>query len=1143
MVQNVKTTGVLTPQRVRSFSESRGTPSRAVYAELSDAHASITGRHTSNWAPLPPGWARDQPVAVANAKSTPLECVARLSSPSTGSAADVVYGHEVAARGSDHVEAILPSSNRPPRNGSVSSMGSPEIPVSEIGEIGSKFPGIARHGSSVDAETFQRWKNQERNTQVDSSKRRSRSLGHLPEVVDSSTRDETDSLPQNNTMSDIYQSYARENTENARVPPDLWTTTASETSEVSAEIPIEIEHERATPIQASVTHIRGPELPPNNSYESFQAWIGGTQSLDGSEVNIPATRNSIASVALFDTDGLVASRPLFETDLANFEERVAQELETSSNVNLIADHSDAIMDVHGNVFHPAGRLSLEFTPQAGHEGRLGRETSQASTSTTYSQYHQRRFGYSPYPELEANWQPQENLMISRTRSGTPPLLFGSRAIEKSQHSGRVPFDVESEQDWETVEGLSRQETRRAVFHGTVSSHADYSSSSSEMRSRGLPPGVQVLPHPPHPRYAQSWNVQRDQGTGKIILLPEHSGDADQVHANNSSNPALGTRRLLSNYHHPSPLSEQQAGHFNSSPLSLKPEHGSPDTVYSASVSPYGPTFDFSALNHDPPPASDSVSCSEDDSSFLEMASRSEQARKHESPQLSRKDQSSAWVSTDDDGNEDVFVDECARHGSFAQMVSAGPKGNVTGTPQGTGAREVGSSLANASSPNRDLLSSPYPGVSPVAVVAEIESAKKSYRRTIDGSLDTIRTASSDALFQSLHEAPSSRYSQPLLDDGVTALPTVLSNLPPEVLEHRQHLIDHNLLPGPKALHVAEVKHKSAPLAFLADIKDATTATGAALGRQFHHIFPFPRAQLRQRSPQRRAAGQDPTDTDFELSDIHSAQSGNMKISQRNKDARKRKVSDSEESNSSPKPKATSGSASLLSVFSTGPHDGVTTSSEPVDLDGVTVHPTTTANFYDRARKQPSIKSVTRATLGTASKYRVHKTTPKKPAHGVHAARPPLGSPQHLAQLRERVGKVWQPLYVDLPGRGHSVSEVLGSLRSIPRCEPPAGYNREDLPVAHADDPHLHRVPRVRSPEKREKYQKDISRLFLVLCVICPPLWLVYGCGLMDGVMDWCSRGDVTEMGKTEKVIALTLGGIVLIAAIAGMIIGFMYAAR
>jgi len=53
----------------RSLSETRATPSRAVFSELSDAHASINGRRTSNWPSLSPGWAKDQPVAPGNTKS------------------------------------------------------------------------------------------------------------------------------------------------------------------------------------------------------------------------------------------------------------------------------------------------------------------------------------------------------------------------------------------------------------------------------------------------------------------------------------------------------------------------------------------------------------------------------------------------------------------------------------------------------------------------------------------------------------------------------------------------------------------------------------------------------------------------------------------------------------------------------------------------------------------------------------------------------------------------------------------------------------------------------------------------------------------------------------------------------------------
>jgi len=70
---------------------------------------------------------------------------------------------------------------------------------------------------------------------------------------------------------------------------------------------------------------------------AHQAWIGGAQSEAGSEENIPATRNSIARVALFNQDGLVGSRPLSEVEIIGFEERVNHQLRVPSHVSLISD--------------------------------------------------------------------------------------------------------------------------------------------------------------------------------------------------------------------------------------------------------------------------------------------------------------------------------------------------------------------------------------------------------------------------------------------------------------------------------------------------------------------------------------------------------------------------------------------------------------------------------------------------------------------------------------------------------------------------------------------------------------------------------------------------------------------------------------
>ena len=53
--------------------------------------------------------------------------------------------------------AVGPTIDHPLRSRPVAPVGSPKIPASEVGEIGSKFPGVFRSGSSVDALTFHRW--------------------------------------------------------------------------------------------------------------------------------------------------------------------------------------------------------------------------------------------------------------------------------------------------------------------------------------------------------------------------------------------------------------------------------------------------------------------------------------------------------------------------------------------------------------------------------------------------------------------------------------------------------------------------------------------------------------------------------------------------------------------------------------------------------------------------------------------------------------------------------------------------------------------------------------------------------------------------------------------------------------------------
>ena len=68
---------------------------------------------------------------------------------------------------------------------------------------------------------------------------------------------------------------------------------------------------------------------------------------------------------------------------------------------------------------------------------------------------------------------------------------------------------------------------------------------------------------------------------------------------------------------------------------------------------------------------------------------------------SGKDNSSAWMSTED-SPQDAGLTLNTHKGSSLQASRIGLKGNVTGTPDGAGARELGSSIANASSPGANF---------------------------------------------------------------------------------------------------------------------------------------------------------------------------------------------------------------------------------------------------------------------------------------------------------------------------------------------------------------------------------------------------------------------------------------------------------
>ena len=170
------------------------------------------------------------------------------------------------------------------------------------------------------------------------------------------------------------------------------------------------------------------------------------------------------------------------------------------------------------------------------------------------------------------------------RQGTPPLLFGTRAMEASvppasppsptrsnsrlaraaeavglQQSGRLmrAITTTSERDWETVADTEYPGTAPVDIS---SSYVNNSTSESDMRPRGLPSEPQPLPQPTHPRYVQSWTLQKELDQSDEVLVPSPQA---RIGAQAPGSPASSAAEK--SYQHPSPLSNH-TNPFSSSPM-------------------------------------------------------------------------------------------------------------------------------------------------------------------------------------------------------------------------------------------------------------------------------------------------------------------------------------------------------------------------------------------------------------------------------------------------------------------------------------------------------------------------------------------------------------------------------------------------
>ena len=309
------------------------------------------------------------------------------------------------------------------------------------------------------------------------------------------------------------------------------------------------------------------------------------------------------------------------------------------------------------------------------------------------------------PSIPRMWR-----KISPARRNEPPER-GSP--EKDSYTGMN--DEEGERDWETVAEQSRANLPR---ESTEESVADYSSYGGSMNTLG-----DILVHPGDDRYAHTYKFSHSD-TGEPVLLPLYNFQGATGFPNRN---ALTPPRVASSpYRHPSPLLDH-VHPFKSSPppIGVKSKSSySAFTLDNVEQMPPMPNIDtvrqaqgsLQARTRLSPrhrqdayrPAAHPYELSDKETMDLLNSGPNDTILYEEQDQMLHTPPTSRGMRPND--STDGYIDSMQgqppttssplteRDNSFSKLTVLGPRGNLTGTPLGTGMHEAGSSLADSSSP-------------------------------------------------------------------------------------------------------------------------------------------------------------------------------------------------------------------------------------------------------------------------------------------------------------------------------------------------------------------------------------------------------------------------------------------------------------
>lgn len=674
--------------------------------------------------------------------------------------------------------------------------------------------------------------------------------------------------------------------------------------------------------------------------------------------------------------------------------------------------------------------------------------------------------------------------IQRTRNGTPPLLFGNRPInhEPTTHvvarNGRLASAARSaglrsdgrlakvigrdELDWESAEETKSSSDRgvRTVMNsvGLGSSIADVSDGASV---RVVTSG-RLKVHPPHPRYQHSFATLRDSSDDELIKVPS-TLERTAFPYRNTSQPVESSA-----YQHPVRLSKVHAHPFGTVPPALAPA--------------------LPVEQADSQQSQSSRACAEEYRKVLRYVSDVD--KDHSAFSVAGKGQSlpsSAWVSTLDESNDSICHQDSSRDGSFSKFAIVGPKGNVTGTLEGSGAREVGSSLADDSSPAvADSSSSKYrlpqtPSnhlAAPTVLSAEEKRrAKDKDRRTINGCLDPDEVNGPGNICNRVKRCfhGSSEYED--LTTRQRQAPYV-GHLSPEIRQHRQHLIEHSLLPRLPTPSFVERKRLSVPLELLkserpANMESKIPATnGTSSGLVEAQLGPGMSGQLvRMRSPRRRVQGENIATNipkPFPTAAYDALENGTPSRKQKCKQERSLAVTVFADDNPLDSMNETHAELRDESLESGNPLPG----------------------FQQRLAVGRNLTTLGAVRTTNAELHMGHNEPIHRPTNAINTS----------------------SLYGDfIRPNGHCSARPI-SLQPLAMRS-----------IAAAELPRIYRTARPATGAMLTR-QKGLSWVVFALCLtIMPPLLLAYGYGYMDGVMRYFSHGDCEEFRRQEKIAALWVG--------------------